>query len=302
MNIRYKTHKEINEQKWDKCIENAKNGLVYGTSWFLNNTAHSWDALILDDYSAVLPLVWNRKLRLKNIYHAPFLQKINIFSAKDIDPKIIAAFFEKIPVKFIHVDLFLENSFNLNIPNFKIFKRNTQELYLNKKYDELYSQFSKNHKKNIRKAKKNMIEINTNAGISDVLKLKRIVFKRFRPKTTDLFMSKLTALFKVSEKYTKGSQTYSAYYKEELCAAAYFLKYRNRYIIFSGTTDLGRKTGAAFYLTDTFIKNNAETNTILDFAGSDIKGIAKRNIGFGAKTLQYSHLQRVHPLLKIFKY
>lgn len=301
MKIKYLKHNEINKKKWDSCIRCSENSLVYGMSWFLDAVSYKWDALVLDDYSAVLPLIYKRKNGLKYIYHAPYLQKINIFSDKNITKEITNSFLKNIPNTFFQINLFFDENINFEIPNFEIKKRNTHELYLNKKYDALSSQFSKTHRKNIRKAIKNDLKIITNSDISSVLQMKKAVFNRLNSNNIEFFINKLTDLFKASEMNTENSQIYSAYYKNELCAAAYFLKYHNRYIIFSGTNNLGRKTGAAFYLTDTFIKNNAETDTILDFAGSDIKGIAQRNLGFGSKTMQYSHLQKIHPLLKFFK-
>ena len=59
--IQYLSHKEINKTKWDACILNAPNGLIYPYSFYLDHMAKNWDALVFGDYEAVMPLTWNKK-------------------------------------------------------------------------------------------------------------------------------------------------------------------------------------------------------------------------------------------------
>ena len=70
--IRDVLHKEIDFIKWDNCISNAPNGLIYGYSYYLDHMASQWDALVLNDYEAVMPLTWNRKYGIHYLYQ-PFL-------------------------------------------------------------------------------------------------------------------------------------------------------------------------------------------------------------------------------------
>ena len=67
----------------------------------------------------------------------------------------------------------------------------------------------------------------------------------------------------------------------------FFLRGKQRNIFFSASNIEGRNLKAAFVLVDLFIKKNANTNQILDFAGSMIKCIADFNKGFGAVETQY---------------
>ena len=54
--------------KWDACIEKAPNGMVYAFSYYLNSMAKNWDALVLNDYDAVMPLTWNKKYGMQYLY------------------------------------------------------------------------------------------------------------------------------------------------------------------------------------------------------------------------------------------
>ena len=57
-NIHYLTNREIDKIKWDECIDKADNGLVYAYSFYLDHMAKQWDALVWNDYEAVMPLTW----------------------------------------------------------------------------------------------------------------------------------------------------------------------------------------------------------------------------------------------------
>ena len=63
--IRYLTRREIDTTKWDHCIDTAGNGLIYAYSFYLDHMARNWDALVLNDYEAVMPLTWNSKFGIR---------------------------------------------------------------------------------------------------------------------------------------------------------------------------------------------------------------------------------------------
>jgi hypothetical protein len=46
-------------------MEQAINPLVYGCSWFLDTACPGWDALVMDDYRAVMPLPHATKYFIK---------------------------------------------------------------------------------------------------------------------------------------------------------------------------------------------------------------------------------------------
>ncbi|MBK8472915.1 MAG: hypothetical protein IPL33_12555 [Sphingobacteriales bacterium] len=54
--IRYVAHADIDRLRWDDAITRAANSLPYAYSWYLDIVAPHWDALVTDDYSAVMPL------------------------------------------------------------------------------------------------------------------------------------------------------------------------------------------------------------------------------------------------------
>ena len=54
--IQYFIHPQIDKSKWDDCMDRADNGLIYAYSFYLDQMAKHWDALVFNDYEAVMPL------------------------------------------------------------------------------------------------------------------------------------------------------------------------------------------------------------------------------------------------------
>src|SRR5215203_6156794 len=97
--IQYFTRREINTQSWDYCIEGASNGLIYGTTVYLDHMAGKWDALVLNDYEAVMPLPWRKKWGINYIYQPFLTAQLGLFG-NHITAKLLEAFLDAIPAKF----------------------------------------------------------------------------------------------------------------------------------------------------------------------------------------------------------
>ena len=61
MEIKYLSHNNIDLKKWDICIQNAYNSLIYAESWYLDIVSPNWEALVYNDYEYVMPLPLKRK-------------------------------------------------------------------------------------------------------------------------------------------------------------------------------------------------------------------------------------------------
>ncbi|MDP3354122.1 MAG: hypothetical protein Q8S44_10335, partial [Flavobacteriaceae bacterium] len=66
--IYYVKRQNLDIEKYDTCIDRALNSRIYAYSWYLDIVADHWDALILNDYEAVMPLPWRSKYFIKYIY------------------------------------------------------------------------------------------------------------------------------------------------------------------------------------------------------------------------------------------
>src|ERR1700743_2045713 len=136
MEIKYLTNNAIDKRKWDVCIANADNGLIYGYAYYLDIMAKNWDALVLNDYEAVLPLTWNKKYGFYYLYQ-PFFAASFGFFCKNIFSYLLNKFLSAIPKKFKYWDFYLANYFPVH--GYELYKRSNYVLSLNKNYELLIS-------------------------------------------------------------------------------------------------------------------------------------------------------------------
>lgn len=85
--IRYLKNNEIDVKKWDACVEQSPNGLLYASSFFLNNLC-MWDALVLNDYEAVMPLPKRKKWGVEYIYNPAYAAQCGV-TGNNINTEII---------------------------------------------------------------------------------------------------------------------------------------------------------------------------------------------------------------------
>ena len=78
-NIAYIPQQQIDKTKWDNCINAAANGLLYARSYYLDTTAITWDALVLNDYEAVMPLPIRKKWIFSYLFEPPMTPVLGIF-------------------------------------------------------------------------------------------------------------------------------------------------------------------------------------------------------------------------------
>lgn len=84
--ILFRSHSEIDKEKWDACIRESANGMIYGYSWYLDIVSPGWAGLIEDAYTAVFPLT-QRKSSDSSIYiNHSSLSNWDYFPNKRITP------------------------------------------------------------------------------------------------------------------------------------------------------------------------------------------------------------------------
>src|SRR5690349_23398356 len=110
--IQYLKREEIDSNRWDKCIEKADNGLIYAYSFYLDHMADNWDALVLGDYEAVMPLTWRRKFGIYYLYQPFVTASLGVFTTLPIDETLMATFIDQIPRKFKLIDIDLNTGNN----------------------------------------------------------------------------------------------------------------------------------------------------------------------------------------------
>ena len=291
--IQYLSHKEIDKTKWDACIEQASNGLIYPYSFYLDAMAKQWDALVLNDYEAIMPLTWNRKYGFYYLYQPAFTASLGIFG-NQVNEHLVSSFLDAIPLKFrlIEVSLNHQNNFPSVINGY--YPRSNYTLDLNKPYEEIFKTYRESHKRNMTKAMQLGGKLTREINVDEIIKLNEEQLKHIGgTKTQDYTNFKNLYIFLKSK---DAAKTYAIMGSRNniLASAIFFFSHNRAYYIMVGNHPDGKTIGASHALIDAFIKDHAGQDLILDFEGSDIRNLAFFYSSFGAK-------EEIYPALKINK-
>lgn len=300
MEIKYLKHDEIDKMQWDKCINRAFNGIVYAYSWYLDIVAYKWEALVLGDYDAIMPLTGKKKHGLNYIFQPKYTQQLGVFSNKVLNAELVDSFLKAIPNKYklIHVNLNTYNKLDTN--KYLHTEGITYELDLIPSYKQIFSKFSTNTKRNINKANKLGVHVTKHVNLKELLLLKKSTSKI--PITFE-HLNILRRVIPFTINHNLG-ETYGAYNnKNELIAAAYFIRSHNKVIyLLSASNDFGKEQRGMFAIVNQFIKDNSEKNITLDFEGSSIESLARFYKGFGATPINFFkiNINRLPWVLRLF--
>mgnify|MGYP001465042662 CR=1 FL=1 len=287
--IRYLTHDQVDKSKWDHCIHTAANGLIYATSFYLDHMATHWDALVLNDYEAVMPLTWNRKYGIKYLFQPFLTAQLGVFG-NQLTSTLTGAFIKAIPTSFRYIDISLNSGNHLPPKTGRTILRKNYLLDLSKPYEELTTGYNENTRRNVKKAAQARCRIEKGFEVERVIQLaiqQMRSYGRESKENTDRF-SKLYHSLSVN----RMAVTYGVIRENELLASCVFFFSHNRaYYILVGNHPNGKSTGASHALIDAFIKDHAGETIVLDFEGSDIPSLASFYGGFGAEPETYPALK-----------
>jgi hypothetical protein len=286
LNIRYLAHNEIDKAKWDKCVDEADNGLIYGYSFYLDHMARHWDALVLNDYKAVMPLTWNNKAGIYYLYQPPFTACLGIFG-KNLPAAMAGEFMQAIPKKFRLIEISLNKANVFSRTEVFLISLTNYVLWLNKNYNELYRNYRENHQRNIQKSFQAGCTVKKNISVEEVIRLNKEQMKNITPVSEndyDRFRKLFSFLSGKNKTITYGIVNEQ---QELLASCVFFFSHNRSYYILVGNHPGSRNTGASHALIDAFIKDHAGKGLVLDFEGSDIESLALFYNGFGATKETY---------------
>lgn len=304
--IRYLTHNQIDTRRWDECIKQSPDALVYAWSWYLDVVHPDWEALVEEDYETVMPLAGGKKFGINYLFQPFFTQKFGVFGKNKVTDGKIQEFLEAIPEKFKYADFRLKGVKGIN--GLKGVNHRNIELDLSPEYSVLAENYHSNTKRNLAKAKKENLEIVENAEPSVIIDLFRKNRGAGITKWGDAEYERLLKLVEVAKQHEKCLVLGVKNTDNQIVAGAFFMTSHNKIVfLFSGADKSNKDSHALTFLIDHVIKRFSGSDKILDFEGSDNDGLARFYMGFGGKetTYQGSRFNRAKGFtklaLKIFK-
>ena len=248
-----------------------------------------WDALVFGDYKFIMPLPLKKKWSLLYLAQPLFSQQLGIFPKPTVE--MAQQFYSKLVEKFryINIQLNAQNPSVKTETGLEFIARKNYLLHLNKKLTDIQAGYSTNTKRNLAKAKKNNLSFVPGIRLEEYMDFKT----KHLPvnlKKNDLENLKSIIAFGQYKGFGKIYGVYSS--GNELLAAVYFCRYKNRLIYMNAASSgLGKELGGMSVLVDNFIQENAGKDLILDFEGSMIPGVARFYKGFGATPETYFQLK-----------
>lgn len=289
-NIQFIPHHQIDKSKWNHCIDNAGNGLIYAYSFYLDIMAQKWDALVLNDYEIVMPLTWNKKYGIAYLYQPFLTAQLGIFG-NGITEKIAGTFIQTAANRFRFTDISLnaKNSFP-SLPG-DITMRQNYILSLNKPYGQLFQEYKENIQRNIKKSAEQGYSVIKDFDAEKVIEL-AVMQMKMQGNEPGENIARFRKLYQVLHTQQMAT-TYGIINSAQvlLASCVFFFSHNRAYYILVGNHPEGKKTGTSHALIDAFIKDHAGKNMLLDFEGSDIPGLALFYSSFGATLEKYPALK-----------
>lgn len=273
-------HYQIDFAQYDACLAQDPHRRLYAQSFYLNLVAKSsWKILVLNDYEAVMPIPFQKILGISVVSQPVFCQQLGIFGA-NMTEEVEKKFQQKLAKKIVR-------GYNLpctQVPTdspFQLSQKRNQTLDLSKPYNQLFAAYSGSKKKDLRRGKNAAWTTQPVVEFENMLALFATEFPTiYQGKTLQIFREILQTFQQKQALLVQAVLSQS----QQIMGYVVLLQDGNRWVQIAQVKDKKiQENGCMTFLLDSVIQRFTNTQTILDFEGSSIPGVAKFNAGFGAQ-------------------
>lgn len=286
--IRHLRRAQLDEDRYAAAV--ARVGTPYAYPDYLDRvTGGQWNCLVLDDYRAVLPLPYNRKLfGLLQVYQPPLCQQLGVGGSDNRE--LVQILLSSIPSRYRRVHLPLRAGQQPKTDYFAT--RTNLVLDLQRPYAEIASGYGKSLRKRLRRATE---EGHYSPGgdptaLVDLYR-QQIGGRLAWPSARYRLVSEL-----IEAELATGRGFIATVQAPDgtISATGFFLRRGGRVVnLFGASSERGRATYAMHLLLDRVIAAHAQgAFGVFDFEGSDIPGVAAFFRSFGAEAETYRVYQR----------
>lgn len=269
--------------KYSACLQRAINYRVYAEYWYLDTLTDSqWDCLVLNDYEAIMPLPYQKKLGIKFISQPTYCQQLGVFYANSFPQEIVQLFYQEINHQLVRYYTFNEENTQYLAPNLP--QKVNQILNLNVEYNQYKKSLRKNRKQELNKGLQGA-QIIYSETAQDFIALLKTEYPAIQKQ---LALDKLHPLVQIIQQKKLGI-TINIIENQQVVASSFYIKSGNRLIQLCNA----KKNNSIFnyntFIVDHMIQKFNQQGFILDFEGSSIKGIQDFNASFRAEKKTFVH-------------
>jgi len=292
--------KKLDVDKYNNCVENAMQSNIYGLAWYLDIVCDNWSVLVLNDYEAVMPIPWRRKLLIKYTYQPFWVIQLGIYSqvVEDENEFLIELFSE---FKYVNLRMNPENSFSMFLPYQT--KKLTQFVSYHTNFN-LFDYYNRNRKRELKKAEKSHLKASWDDSPKVLIDLFKLNVGKRVKKIKDKDYLNLYKLMSYCLNKDLGYLLTVYDEDEKLVSGAFFVKNKLKITEVVCSSDFkNRSNGANTFMNHEAIIKFQKDFKIFNFGGSSMENIQKYYKSFGGKDEFYSELtyNKLPRVLRFFK-
>ena len=277
--IHHLTRHEIDDIRWNNCIEKSAAGLIYANAAYLDHLSAGWEALVAGDYECVMPLTLKKKYGIRYLSQPPFCQQLGVIGQNigEVLPDIL--------YKSRYLFPFGEISLNFENTKSQAALCNNLILPLFPSYDFISSGYNNDLRKNLARSMQFSLHYHPGNNVEECITLYRKTYGQRFPQVRASHYEGLKKFCLSNKGHFIIREVRSG---EKLLSTVLCLTDSKRiYFLASTTLPEGRNMEANHFLVDNIIREFSGSDLILDFEGSDIPGIAAFYKNFGAINQPY---------------
>ena len=280
MPVLYLKHSDIDLEQWDAVVAHSPQRQVYAMSWYLNVVSPGWEGVVETDgagaYITVMPVPWQSKLAIRYVQQPLFCQQLGVYSLEaSIAEVTYQAFTQEVYQRFRYVV-----GYNFNTDNIlpkpllpEVQQGQTLTLYLNlcSSYKQLYQNYTRDRKMNLKRAQKAGLQLEESKDIEPLIRF-------FREETEGRIYGGVAAeayemlrkLHQVLRRKGIAKLYYTTDRQGRKNGGCLFIIWGGRIVyIFNAAPQHGRKQNGRTLIIDHMIQKHAGQEVLFDFESPD---------------------------------
>jgi hypothetical protein len=284
--IQYLSSQDVDREKWDRCVAAAPNSLIYNSSIYLDMMADHWNAVVVGDYEAVMPLPWRRRWFVKYHYHVPFIAQGGLTGTFDngLSKTVAKAILRKIS----YGDLVLNHGNQALAKFMRAVPLVNLVLDLAVEFPHIFKMYHHNLDKNLRRASRFELVYKSDYNVKLPIALFRKEYgsrlKSVRPVDYERFTGLCLHLYQVNKAIVRKVTDEKG---KPLATALLLRDHARLYNVINTVSPEGKRRSANHFLFDQLIREFAGQPLVLDFESTQQAGVRKFYEHYGAVSETY---------------
>lgn len=277
--IKRVSRKKLDVNKYTECLNKSVNYRIYAEVFYLDVLVeNNWDCYVLNDYEAIMPLPFVKKIGFKFITQPIYCQQLGVFHQENLSKETFQLFENKLHRNLVRAYSFNEENTEMFEPKGE--KRVNQVLDLNFDYNIYFKTIRKNRKQEIKTGLPENYKICQHSKNIDFIDL---LDKNYSHIKKELQLKKLVKLVNKLQEEEK-SITISIEENQQVLASSFYIISDKRLIQLCNAKVENSPVNLNSFIVHHIIKTNLNKSITLDFEGSSLKGVQEFNESFRAAT------------------